>query len=466
MTRRTITIIVALVTVGILIGGYFGAQAWVKAHPKTTPWDWSDYPESPRLTEFDSYKLNKIQNITEGFTLMKNADGWELVSANIPVERIKIDKALVSNKIWSLSSLWAEGIIEEEPEDISIYGLDYPFARVLIGDSDGKTVEIVIGNYTPSRSSYYVMLAGSPEVYTLATCYTDTLLFSLDSIRDKVLFESLDPRAITHFIIQPRLEDNPSGRTIDITPRMQDSYLLSSFTSFDLNSPYSATLAVDSEKFGQVLEALQYLQIYAFVDDTPTSLATYGLNRPGRVYIETPDETVDILYGKSEYGMHYAKVAGNDTVFILEGLEGIISATPFSLIDKFAMIHYIDNVDSFTVTGDGRTLTATIQGKGQEAIFYLDGRRAADQEFRNFYQRVIGLLIDAEHTGPVTRGEGTDYVIEYKLNTPAGVTTGIRLIPYDRNFYILERGGVREFRIARTQVRRIFDEADKMVYDE
>jgi hypothetical protein len=247
---------------------------------------------------------------------------------------------------------------------------------------------------------------------------------------------------------------------------MQDNYLLSSFTSFDLNSPYSSKLAVDSEKFGQVLEALQYLQIYAFVDDTPTSLAPYGLDRPGRLYIETPGETVDILFGKSEYGMHYAKIAGNDSVFILEGLDGIISATPFSLIDKFAMIHYIDNVDSITVTGEGRTVTATLQGKGEDAIFHLDGRRAEDKAFRVFYQAVIGLLIDAEHTGPVTRGEGTDFVVEYKLNTPAGVTASIRLIPSDRNFYILERGGAREFRIARTQVRRMFDEADKMVYDE
>ncbi|MDR0314150.1 MAG: DUF4340 domain-containing protein, partial [Treponema sp.] len=208
-----------------------------------------------------------------------------------------------------------------------------------------------------------------------------------------------------------------------------------------------------------------YLEIYEFIDDNPSSLVPYGLDRPGRLYIETPSETLDILFGKSEYGIYYAQVAGNDSVFTLGGLETIISATPFSLLDKFAMIHYIDHVDSFTVTGDGRTLTATIQGKGDEAIFYLDGRRTEDQAFRVFYQRVIGLLIDAEHIGPVTRGEGTDLIVEYKLNTPA-VTTGIRLIPYNRDFYVLERQGVTEFRIARTQVRRIFDEADKMIYAE
>jgi hypothetical protein len=191
----------------------------------------------------------------------------------------------------------------------------------------------------------------------------------------------------------------------------------------------------------------------------------YGLDRPGRVYLETPDETLDILYGRNENGVYYAKAAGNDSVFTMGGLDAIINASPFSMIDKFAMIHNIDNVDSFTVTADGRTLTATIQGKGDEAIFHLNGRRCEDKEFRVYYQAVIGLLIDAEHTGPVTRGDGTDLVVEYKLNTPL-VTVGIRLIPYDRNFYILEREGAREFRIARTQVRRIFDEADKMVYVE
>ena len=463
MTRKTITIIIVLAAIPVLIGGYFGAQAWIKAHPKYT-FDYSNFPESPKLTDFDSSKMNRIENITEGFALERRSGNWELVSAKVPVNKVKIDSSLISNRLWSMASIWAESLVEEEPADISIYGLDNPRGRVLLGDTDGKKVEFIIGNYTPTRTSHYVMLAGKPEVYSLSTYSTNNLFFTLDSIRNKDLAAYLDPRMITRFTLTSRQEDQPGKGVIDIVPKTQEDVWMTSFTSFIMNSPYSEKLGVDSEKFGGILEAIQYLQILEFVDDDPSSLAPYGLDKPGRLYFETPDGSLDILYGKGEYGARYAKYSGVDSVFLLEGLDPIISPMPFSLIDKFAMIHNIDNVSSFTVTWEGRSLFASIDGKGEDAKFHLNGRRCADSEFRKYYQAVIGLLIDAELKDTYVRGEGTDLYVEYQMNTPPGVTTSVRLVPFNRDFFVLERRGVRQFMIARTQVREIFAKADSMVY--
>ena len=221
---------------------------------------------------------------------------------------------------------------------------------------------------------------------------------------------------------------------------------------------------MDSERFGNLLESLMQIQIHEFVDDAPASLAAYGLDNPGRVIAEGPGERLELLYGRSEYGLRYAMLAGDSSVFTIEGFEDLTTVTPFQLMDKFAYIFNIDNVDAFTVSGDGRTLEAAIQGTGDDATFHLNGRWASDREFRQFYQTVIGLLIDAQLTGPPERGEGTDIVIEYRLNTPQGERASLRLIPFNRDFYILEKEGQREFLIARTQVRRIFDNADSMVY--
>ena len=465
MTRRTITIIAAIAAVPLLIGGYFGAQAWIKAHPKPSPWNFSDYPESPRLTDFDSSKLSRIENIGEGFALVRNEGNWVLASATVPVDKVKIEQSMISGKLWSLSSIWAESVIDENPADLSLFGLDNPSGRVLIGDSDGKNVEIIFGNYTPSRTSYYIMLAGEPKVYTLSSYSSDMLRFSLDSIRDKGLMMYLDPRELSRFILEPRPEDNPGweGR-IDISPKDDSDYLVTAFTSYVLNAPFASRQGVDSEKFSNLLESMMSLQIREYVDDDPASLAPYGLDRPGRLYMESPDETLDILYGKREYGLRYAMLPGDNAVFTIEGLEPLTEAQPFTLMDKFAYIFNIDNVESFTVSGDGRTLEAAIQGKGDEAVFHLNGRKTADKEFRTFYQAVIGLLIDAEYRGPEARGEGSDWVVDYRLITPPGGRATLRLIPYNRDFYILEKEGIREFLIARTQARRIFETADAMVY--
>ena len=479
MTRRTIIIIISLAIVAVLAGGSiflnspsptpsYSEKTWFDhLFPKKSPYDFSNYPESPRLTEFDSNKLNRIENRKEGYSLLKEGDVWKLTAAEVPVNRVKLEQSMISGKLWSISNIWAEQVIEEYPDDISIYGLDQPYGEVLIGDSEGKSIVIILGNLTPSRTSRYIMVAGKPDVYTLSTYSIDNMLFSLDSIRNKNLASYLDPQAITRFTLEPRPDSNFYSRgKIDIAIRDSSHYTVNTFTSFVMNSPFRNVCGVDSEKFGAILEAMQYLQIREYVDDDPATYAPYGLDKPGSVYFETPDGTLDFQFGKSENGAYYAKYPDDPAVFLLDGLDPIVNPDPFALIDKFAMIYNIDNVDNFTVTGDGRTLLATIDGKGDDAIFRLNGRRTADKEFRLFYQAVIGLLIDAEYSGPPNppRGDGTDWVIQYSLNNPAGITAVIKLIPYNRDFYILERDGSQEFMIARTQARKIFETADKMVY--
>ncbi|MCL2479518.1 MAG: DUF4340 domain-containing protein [Treponema sp.] len=473
MTRKNITIIVVLAVVVVFLGGFMfismttAGKNLVKALKPGPNYDLSNYPESPKLTDFDSNKLNRIENKGEGYTLVKDGSNWNLILANGPSDNVKLEQSTISNKLWSISTIWAEQLIEDTPSDLSIYGLDNPMGDVVIGDSDGKTVEIIFGNFTPSKASRYIMVVGQPQVYSLSTYSTDNLLFSLDSVRDKNLAVSIDPQKLTHFILEPKPDNNPSGQgIIDITAKDPNNYLISSFSVFAMNSPYKNSSGVDSDKFGAIQQAIPSLQITSYVDDAPKSLAPYGLDKPGRVYMETPDGKLDILFGNSVNGSYYAKYNGDQTVFLLSGLDPIVTPTPFMLMDKFAMIYNIDNVDSFTITGDGNTLQATIQGKGDDAIFFVNGKRAADKEFRTFYQAVIGLLIDAEYTGPANppRGDGTDWVVQYNLNTPAGVQTSIRLIPYNRDFYILEKNGSREFMIARTQTRNILDAESKIVY--
>jgi len=449
-------------------------QDWMKSLKPKPSWDFSNWPESPRLTEFDSNKISRIENITEGYVLERRNDNqtsyyssgtWELVSAAVPLDMVQVQSSMVSNKLWSMSSVWAEQLIEEEPADLAVYGLDKPWGRVRISDTDGMSAEFIFGNYTPSRTSYYMMMADKPSVYSLSSYSTDILYFTLDNIRDKGALYNFDPTNIVRMILENRPEEDPWKKgPIEISLKRDDDHLVSAFTSHILSSPYAGRYGVDSEKYYAILESMQNIQLLEYVADDPPSLAPYGLDKPGRIYLENPDDSLEIFYGKNEYGIRYAMLAGEKSVFTIQGLDGFINVSPFSMMDKFAMIFNIDSVDSFTVTGDGRTLEAVVQGKGEDARFFLNGRRCGDKEFRQFYQAVIGLLIDAERTGPVVRGEGTDWVVEYKLNNPAGVTTSVRLIPYNRDFYVLDRAGAMDFMIARTQARRIFDTADKMVY--
>jgi hypothetical protein len=471
MKRKSITLIIAAAAIAVLVGGYFGAQAWIKAHPQATPYSSFSSEETPRLTEFDSSKLVRIE--LSDFALEKNGNVWELSPPPAGAE-ITIDQSAVSNKLWSISSLWSESVIEKEPEDLGQYGLAEPRGHAVITDTEGKKAELFFGGMTPSRSSYYVMIGEDPAVYTVSSYSGDNFLFTLDSIRDRALFALEANAPVNRFTLDP----GNGGKIIDIVPRPESEYLVSNFSQYMLVSPYTLRRGVASDKFSPFLEPLQSFMINEFTDDNPVSLAPYGLDRPGRLFIDAETGPFELLFGRGNDGVLYAKRADAPGVFTVDGLEQVVSMTPFAIADKFAMIFNIDNVDVFTVSGEGRTLKGEIRGTGDEAEFFLDGKKVVDkvpsdektlQGFRAYYQAVIGLLADAEYPGDAgkTAGAGESGVsVEFSLRDPAGAKPSITLTPYNRDFYALTQNGVTEFVVSRAQVRNIFETADRLMYEE
>jgi hypothetical protein len=458
MTRRSKTLIAVFAVLALLGGGYYGASAWKQAKVKEPA---AGASGSVSLSSLETSKIIKIDIPRTGLSLEKKGDLWELASP-AGGAGIRLDQSKIESALWSLGSVWAERVVDEAPEDLSVYGLDKPLPRTVVIDSEGGRADFVVGNMTPSRSSYYVMTGEDPKVYTVSEYSVRNLLMDLDSIRERSLLAPFEPQNLRRLSLD-------TGKTrIDVSPKGEGDTGLSSFSTFMLTGPYARTHGVDSEKFTEFLTPLQSLQIRDFIDDTPSSLGPYGLDKPMRLYVETDASSLELFLGKAAGDAYYARKAEAPGVFTVAGLEPLINAKPFTIVDKFALILNIDSVERLVVSEDGKALlTAEIKGKGDEAVFTLNGKRTADKPFRGFYQAVIGLLVDAEYSGPRSSG-GVSGVIEirYRLNTPPGQETGLSLIPHNRDFYILSMDGISEFLISRAQVRKIFESADAMEYAE
>ena len=471
MTKKNITIIAALSAVVLLTAAYFGFEAYRRANPPPSPWDSFDFETPPVIASFEFDKINRIENILQGFSLVRDGENWVLVSDSINTDNINISQDMILNRLWYFSNIWSEALIDEDPQDISIFGLDDPTGRVFIGDSDGNTAEIIIGNMNPSRNAFYVMLAGQQEVYTLSSFLAQNINLGINDLRSRELLGNLAMEYTTNFVIEYRPGDYFfDRRRMEMIVKAEDNPYVSSFTEFMMIAPYAGSYGVDSNVFWRVLESMLQIEVTGFADDSPSSLAPYGLDNPGRIYVNSATGSFEIFYGRSEGDLRYAKFPDNSAVLLVSGLESIINTSPFELMDKFVLLHHIDNIDSFAVTTEGRTLTGTIDGQGDDIIVHLNGRRASVREFRGFYQAVIGLLKDTELSRTITSTVTPDaasreqILIEYWHNTPPGLHSSVRLIPYNRDFYLIEKQGVSEFLIARTQVRRIFESAENMVY--
>jgi len=460
MSKNKKTLIIALGVLALLSVMYFWSIA--RNNRKTDPAQ-SDYTSSPILGNLESYNLVKME--LNGLTLEKNDGTWELVSLDgrNPPKGIELDQWQIQLLTYSFASIWTEKIVDESPSDLSQYGLDKPSHLTFVTDSTGKKAEYILGDMTPSRLSYYIMEVGDPKIYSITYYIGEYMLFTLDDIRQRYLFPSFEFTELVQF----RLESRLTKIEINSKPSALRPDLASIFSTHLVTSPYIRSRGANNDALSKLVAPFMDLSIVDFVDDAPESLKPYGLDDPVRIFLETEEESIDLLIGKEIDERHYAKLAGAPGVFTIDGMESVVNVKPFTLIDKFAFIVNIDWVDHLSINGGDKNLSADFQGKGNDGVYFLNGRKTDTDSFKTFYQAVIGLLVDAEYPGLARQNENTgELSFEYRLNNPPGEKVNFTLIPYNRDFYALRQDGATEFLISRNQVRRIYETADSMIYDD
>jgi hypothetical protein len=452
MTKKHITLISLLLFIILLGGIYIAAGLREKNRAKEPP------AEQAALPGMDYETLVSLEAPLRGLRLEKKGDAWELV----PPQGVRLDQSEIRYQLMSLTGMRAERLVEEDPADLSVYGLDKPSGRIIMTGADGKALELIGGNMTPSRTGYYVMAAEDRRVYAVSQYIAAPIFLDLPKIRDKTLFGSFDTAEFKRLALE-------SGNVrLEIRPRTgadEGETLFNSFSPYLMVGPYRDPHVADGEKAAELIEAFKGLKIRNFIDSDPAlpSLEPYGLDKPLRISFEAGTETLTLLLGNEAGGETYAQRSGSPEVFTLTGLEALRRTRPFELTDKFALLINIEHVETLRVGGEGKSLSAEIRGTGDEAFYFFNGKQAEEKSFKNWYQKVIGLLVDAELPAGETPPRGEGISIDYTLKT-SPFKAGIRLIPYNRDFYALEQAGAVEFLISRAQVREIFEAAGAMVY--
>jgi len=370
---------------------------------------------------------------------------------------------------FSLAQVWVESVVDEKPGDLSVYGLDKPSSRTVITDSSGKQVAYILGDMSPSRNAYYLMQEGDPRVFTVSAPTAAYMQFFLSGIRKHTLFPSFELAALKRL----RIDSGETHIEINAKEKSLEPQLAFPYATHILSSPYKNPRGINSEVLNNIVKSLSNLTIADFIDDNPSSLQPFGLDKPARVFLQTDAQSLELLIGAEVNGKRYAKLPNAPGVFTLGGMDTVINVKPFDLFDKFVLLVNIDWVDHLTVSGGEKELSVDFQGKGDDAVYSLNGRKAESKSFKDFYQAVIGILVDAEipkgSTVPAQNSGNTEtgnITIEYRLNTPPGARASITFIPYNREFYALKQEGAVEFLISRDQVRKIFETADAIKYGE
>jgi len=424
--------IILVVIVALLAGAYVLVRN-IKANQPGT----SETKQYDKLTDFISTDIESVtlKNKSGTFVIVKKDEDWALSE---PAD-IRYDSSVLSSIVINSASIVADKVIEEDAQDLSIYGLDDP-AIVTVKSKDGTSVTLEIGNQTPTGGGYYTKLQGKNKVYMISKYTGDKLLSGKNEIRTKQLFDMT-----TDDIMKFGL--NRKGENVFISEKSEDKW--------NMVTPIKGSM--NDSSFIPMLEALVNARATEFVEENPDDLSVYGLDKPAYELIFSTEATGEVKlqmgFERREDYTIYAKFDGEDEVFAIDTNTFTFLDKPLKeIVNIFAYIVNIQDVEKIDLTMDGKTthmeLDVYLDEEGNmdsdKDKFYVNGIDASGkdengkQPFRKFYQALIGVCIDEIDLEGDPAGKQADITIEYTLKDGK---MKVEYIPKDEHFYYVVRNG-------------------------
>lgn len=201
---------VAVVVLAALTGALYWsnhrkpAQDALKASADTPP-------KILTLNEAEIAKIGLKKKGADEVVLVKQDSGQWQMSTPGP---FGVDSDAVSGVVSTLSSLSSERLIEDKASDLKPYGLSEPSLEVDIAKKDGKTLELLLGDETPTGSAVYAMLGGDPRVFTVASYTKSSIDKTAKDLRDKRLL-TIEADKIVRVELIAKKQDIEFGRNKD-----------------------------------------------------------------------------------------------------------------------------------------------------------------------------------------------------------------------------------------------------------
>jgi hypothetical protein len=208
--------------------------------------------------------------------------------------------------------------VEENPKDLSIYGLSSPFLKINFKLENSKKETLLIGNESPLGGHLYFKREGQPSVM-MATSSQSSFEKSIYSFRDKTLL-NFNTGSIQH--IQILREKNPLE-------------LKKEGDIWEVSGDFRAQ--GDKDAIMNFLQAIQFSRITEFVDEAPDSLEPYGLNPPKlKLVLDIDDESQTLSLGNLNEGKGYFGRINDSKNIILVGtkLFEVLSQKTVEFLDK------------------------------------------------------------------------------------------------------------------------------------
>jgi len=401
-------------------------------------------------------------------TLVKKAGKWTVQ----PAVTAALEDTSIDNLLYSFASLNAQRVIAEKPTDLAQYGLAPPRASGTGTWQDGTSHTILLGDKAPSGQSFYVQVKGDPRVFAVDTYTGQHFHWTVKDLMSRTLAPAINYDEVAYVklvepngtVLEARRKDDAESKTFQ-----------AGFGDFLLLRPYRVPRGLDSQKQDTLIKAAQGVSVADFADEPLKSLAAYGLDHP-RAELVTKDKsnTLDLIFGAEKGTQTYFAVRGQPTVYLAEtsGLQ-FLATKAFDIVDKFAFIPNIDDVDRIDIRSGAAAHTLVLTRTTKKApppqnppaspnapapaaqdtvttAYTVDGKTVEEDNFKKFYQALIGVQVEGEMAKRVADAPQTS--VTFYLNKGDTRTVKIDYAPYDPDFDAVFVNGIGEFALTKGQL--------------
>ena len=353
------------------------------------------------------------------------------------------DTSKFRSMLYTLTSITAIKLVEEDAKSLSDYGLDQPTAVIRTYYEDGSEVDLIIGSQAPVDQNYYCMTSESNTVYTIGS-YVDSLLVRRPiEYRDIELFPVYEDDAIYENIEWVKLTER-SGDCIEVQKDTDQSNEYNTEGSqYVMLQPYQVS-GNDTTIKSYILDVVSTVTLGSIIDDiTEEEYKEYGLDKPAKLEMrDLEGNSLSLLIGNTCPNPDYTfcMLEGTDTLitcnssaFAWQGLSYV------QLMLRSVWTFDIEKLQGIDIDIDGEAHTIEVEhytkknANGNDAdgvTGTLDGQEIIETNVRRLYIkclyfRIIGNLTEeekaqcenAEPYGTITiHLEDGDHVLElYRL---------------------------------------------------
>ena len=228
--------------------------------------------------------------------VQKTNGTWQLVEP----EKTDADQGQVSNAATSLATLEVNRVVDENPSDLSQYGLNPPKAEIAFrvkGQKDPR--QLLIGEKTATGSDLYAKTPDQKRVFLISGYLENTFERTPFDLRDKTALKFDQSKADGVEIVH-------NGTTA----------LAKSGTEWAVTKPYKAR--ADFASAEAVLTSLSSLQMQKLVENEAKDLAKYGLDKPdATITVNSGSTRASLALGKKEADSVFARDLSRPIVFTI-----------------------------------------------------------------------------------------------------------------------------------------------------